>query len=83
MLDDKTIKDFHEWGVDPPTVISHGSDEEIHARMQQLLPNSWKLKGNQLIGETAMGTLVQTIPTNKILVGTDPKGFPIFKDVVL
>lgn len=66
-----------------PTADEHGTEEEIQANMNQLLPNSWKLEGNQLKGMTSMGELVQTVPSDVILTGTDTKGLPIFKRIVL
>lgn len=66
-----------------PTAEEHGTEEEIRANMKQLLPRSWKLAGNTLIGETEVGPLVQTIPTDYILTGTDKAGLPIFKRIVL
>lgn len=67
----------------PPTVETHGTEEDVRANMQKLLPNSWWLDGNKLHGHTEMGELVQTIPTSHILVGTDDKGLPIFREIVL
>jgi len=83
MMDDKQIKDFNEWGVTPPSTVTHGSDLNIQDSMKKLLPNSWKLEGNQLIGQTDMGELRQTIPTSHILVGSDPRGLPIFRKIDL
>ena len=51
--------------------------------MKQLKPNSWKLEGNKLIGETEYGPLVQFIPTDRVLTGTDDNGLPIFKQIVI
>lgn len=67
----------------PPTVSTHGTDDDIRANMKQLLPSSWRLEGNQLIGMTEMGELRQTIPIDHILIGTDQKGLPIFRQVIL
>ena len=66
-----------------PEAHPHGTDDDIRNNMNRPLPNSWKLEGNQLKGMTDMGELVQTIPTNKILVGVDKKGLPIFRDIVV
>jgi|GEM_PF-4212980 len=83
MLDDKTIKDFNDWDLPPPSTVTHGNDADIQLMMKKLIPNSWHLEGNLLVGETSMGTIAQTIPTDVILVGTDPKGLPIFRHIVL
>lgn len=66
-----------------PTADSHGTEQEIQENMKQLLPNSWKLEGNRLIGKTELGNLVQTIPTDYILEGTDSEGLPKFRKIVL
>lgn len=70
-------------GVTPPSATAHITDEEITKNMRQLLPNSWHLEGNQLIGQTEMGRLVQSIPTNYICEGTDDKGLPILTKIKL
>lgn len=67
-----------------PTHIPHGLNaDNIHEHMRKLMPRSWRLEGNTLIGMTEMGPLVQKIPTDYILVGTDNKGLPIFEKVIL
>lgn len=70
-------------GGTPPVAIPHMTEEEIQKNMKELKPNSWKLEGNKLIGETEFGPLVQFIPTDYILTGTDDKGLPVLKKIVL
>lgn len=70
-------------GAAPPVAIPHGTDEDIRDKLTPLKPNSWKLEGNKLTGMTEMGLLVQMIPTDYILTGTDEKGLPVFKKVIL
>lgn len=67
----------------PPDAVAHITEDELAQNMKQLKPNSWTLKGNQLEGMTDMGRLVQTIPTDYILEGTDDEGLPVFRKVVL
>lgn len=74
---------YRKLDVPLPTADAHGTEEEIRKNMKQLLPNEWRLEGNRLIGQTEMGPLVQHIPTDYILEGTDEKGLPKFKRVVL
>lgn len=74
---------FRKWDVPLPTAESHGTEQELSENMKQLLPSEWRLEGNKLIGKTEMGELVQTIPTDYILEGTDSKGLPKFRKVVL
>jgi hypothetical protein len=63
----------------------HGewNEDEIEKNMKKLKPNTWKLEGNKLSGETELGMLVNYIPTDYILKGTDENGLPILEKVVL
>lgn len=70
-------------GAVPPTTTSHMTEDEIKKNMKQLMPYSWVLKGNQLIGQTESGPLVQNIDPNYILTGTDNDGMPVFKKVLI
>lgn len=76
---------FTDWYIKndltPPSSVAHGTEEDIQSKLKPLMPNSWRLEGNQLIGFTEMGKLSQTIPTSHILVGSDEKGYPIFRKV--
>ena len=74
---------YRKHGKAPPKHFEHGTEQEIRENMVRLRPGSWRLEGNQLIGQTELGTLVQTVPTDVILVGTDDDGLPMFKKVVL
>lgn len=74
---------YRKHGKEPPKSFSHGTEEEIKEKMQLLKPNSWRLEGNQLIGETELGIVAQTIPTDYVLHGTDDDGLPILRKVVL
>lgn len=74
---------YKKHGKAPPKHWEHGTEQEIRENMVRLRPGSWRLEGNQLIGQTELGTLVQTVPTDVILTGTDDDGRPIFKKVVL
>ncbi len=74
---------YRKHGKAPPKHWEHGTEQEIRENMVRLRPGSWRLEGNQLIGQTELGTLVQTVPTDVILTGTDDDGRPIFKKVVL
>lgn len=74
---------FRKLDVPLPEAHPHGSDDEIRANMNRLLPNSWKLEGDQLKGMTSMGELVQKIPTDYILTGVDKNGMPTFKKVII
>ena len=83
MQDEKVLKEFAKWGVEPPSSERHGTDEDIRSQMVKLLPNRWRLEGNKLTGDTEHGELVQFIPTDYICEGMDDKGLPILTKVVL
>jgi hypothetical protein len=70
-------------GAAPPTATPHGTDAEISENLKKLMPNSWRMEGNQLIGQTDMGPLVQFIDPAYILTGTDARGLPVFEKVIL
>lgn len=74
---------FRKLDLDPPEATPHGTPDDITENMKQLMPNSWHLEGNKLIGKTEMGTLVQTIDPAYILEGTDSNGLPKFRRVIL
>lgn len=74
--------DYEKLGVTPPEHLEHGTDEDIRKNMQKLLPTKWRQEGNLLIGETEMGEVVNHLPTDMILVGTDDRNLPILKKVV-
>lgn len=75
--------EFEKWGKLPPTVEGHGTDQDIRENMKVALPTQWRLEGNQLIGQTELGKIVQTIPTDYILHGTTDDGLPDLRKVVL
>lgn len=74
---------WRKYELPEPEAAPHGTEEEILSNMKQLVPNSWKLEGNKLVGKTEMGTLVQYIPTDYILEGSTSDGLPKFKRIVL
>lgn len=71
----------------PPSAESHQVvdtfENPLSERLHKLMPNSWRLEGNELIGQTDQGELRQRISTDYILLGTDKAGLPIFQRVVL
>lgn len=84
MYNEKELKLYEKLGIKAPESISHGTDlKDFNELARKLKPYSWKLTGNQLRGMTDMGELVQTIPSDRILVGTDEQGMPIFQKVRL
>ena len=84
MWSDDQLKWFDKQGKARPGTTAHGvTSDNINEHMRELRPTQWKLEGNKLIGQTEMGPLVQFIPTNVILTGTDADNLPIFQDVVI
>lgn len=84
MHSEQELRWFDRHNKRRPESISHGvGPDDIANRMRQLKPHSWKLRGNQLIGMTDMGPLAQTIPTDRILVGTDEHGLPKFRRITV
>jgi spermidine/putrescine-binding protein len=71
---------YEELGIAPPTSVAHG--EDVRDRLEKLTPKNWRMEGNQLIADTAMGELVQFVSTDYILLGTDEAGLPILKKIV-
>lgn len=83
MYNDRELKDFDYWRIPRPSHNAHGTDAEIRGNLRSLQPRNWRQQGNQLIADTDMGPLVQTIPTNYLLDGTDDNGLPRFRKVIL
>ena len=74
--------EYKAWGKLPPTREGHGTDEDIRNNLKRLMPSSWRMEGNELIGMTEWGELRQTIPTDYICVGTTKDGLPDLQKVV-
>lgn len=74
---------FRKWNVPVPSAIPHLTEDEIKQHLKPMLPGKWRAEGNQLIAETENGVHVQTIPSDQLLIGTDEKGMPVFRKIVL
>lgn len=70
---------MRKWNVPLPTAETHGTQDDIRANLKPLKAQSWRMEGNKLIGQTDMGELVQSIPTDYICLGIDNRGLPILK----
>lgn len=77
------VKLFEEWGQPLPERKAHGTDEDIRANLKAQKPKNWRMEGNRLIADTDMGVISQPIPTDRILIGTNSAGLPIFRRVKL
>lgn len=84
MFSEDQLKWYDKYNKARPTHIPHNiSTDDLEKHMRKLQPKKWRLEGNRLIGMTEMGPLVQTIPPQYILKGTDKDGLPIFEEIVL
>lgn len=81
--EEREAAEFASLGITPAKVTPHGSDKDIRDYLTPEMPTRWIQEGNQLIGESEKGRFVQTIPSDKLLVGTDAQGLPIFRNIVL
>jgi len=81
MYDERVRQECEKLGIEPPKVSSHGTEDDIQRSLKRLIPNSWHLEGNQLVGKTEVGELRQSISTEYILTGTDEKGMPILRKI--
>lgn len=83
MYSEKELTQFDRWEKSRPKSDTHGSEEDISRHMVRLMPTKWEQQGNQLIGYVGDTRVVNIIPTNMLLQGTDEQGLPILKKVVL
>jgi hypothetical protein len=84
MFNDRELKDFDYWKIPRPSRDSHGTDSldnPISNNLRSVNPRNWRQEGNLLKADTDMGPLVQTIPVDYLLDGTDERGLPKFKKV--
>ena len=72
---------FIKNNLTPPRVEQHGTEEEIREKLVELRPKQWRQEGNKLIGITDWGEVVNYLPTNVMLQGTDKDGNPIFTKI--
>lgn len=73
---------FKKHKLTPPETTAHGTEEEIQDRMVEMKPKRWRQEANKLIGQTELGEVVNFIPTDMMLTGTDKDGLPILKKIV-
>jgi hypothetical protein len=69
--------DYDALGVSAPEHLAHGTDEDIRAHLQIVKPIRWFQRGNELVAETDLGEVVNFLPTNYMLSGTDRDNRPI------
>jgi hypothetical protein len=82
MHNENYLKWFDKHGKERPSHVPHGTEEDIRKNMVKLMPTKWVQQGNQLIGTTEDGVrIVQSIPTDHLLSGTDDRGLPTFTKI--
>lgn len=81
MKPDKTTLDWYARNnLKPPETIDHNlTPDDIGERVQRAVIKSWRQEGNHLIADTDIGEVVNVLPTNLILTGTDKNNLPTFK----
>lgn len=78
---EKELSWYDRHGKARPEQATHGEDTWEHPVSEKLEKSqctNWHLEGNKLTCDTNNGKLVQFIPTNYVLDGTD-NGLPRFK----
>ena len=79
-----SLNSFYEkHGKTPPSQEIHGSIEDIRKYQKPMEISNWRMQGNQLMGDTGFGKVVNNIPTDYIMVGVDNDGKPILEKIVI
>lgn len=85
MFSEKELSFYDRHGKQRPIHADHGEDTWEHPaseRLERLQCTNWQLEGNKLTCDTNNGKLVQYIPPNYILDGTE-NGLPRLKKIDL
>lgn len=83
MLSERELEWYDRHGKQRPIHAAHGEDtweNPASARLERLQCTNWRLQGNKLTCDTNNGPLVQFIPTNYILDGSE-NGMPKFRKI--
>lgn len=85
--DEKELSQYDKWKKARPTHEEHGLKDSwenpISEQLHKGNARNWRMEGNKLLCDTDFGPMVQNISTDYICLGTDEKGLPILKKVVL
>lgn len=70
-------------GAGLPYFANHGTEDDVRKKMTALRPTKWVLEGNRLRGMTEMGEVTLNLPTDMILLSSDPdkNGLPQLKKI--
>lgn len=71
--------DYEALGIVPPQSFPHGTDDDIRKHMQVATAKRWFQRGNELVAETDLGEVINFLPTDIMLKGTDDNGLPILE----
>jgi hypothetical protein len=74
---------YERHGKTPPSQDFHGSIDDLKKNLKPVEVSNWRMEGNQLIGETSFGRVVNNLPTGYIMTGVDDHGKPIFEKIVI
>lgn len=77
------IELFKNWQLPLPTRELHGTPDDIRGNLKSINPRNWRQQGDKLIAETDIGPLINFLPTNIQLQGTDEDGLPTFKKLMV
>jgi len=73
---------FTKRNLPPPTTVSHGTEDDIGEKLQQLETSNWRMEGpGKLVADTPMGPLVNYVSPDLICTGTDKSGKPILTKI--
>lgn len=84
---EKELEFYDKNNVARPTHDGHSVRDSFENPLSEQLksgnPRNWRLEGNLLHCDTDFGPMAQRIPADYVCMGTDDKGLPILKKVVL
>lgn len=86
MLHEADEKLYSRLGLEKPSHSPHITEEELQKKFEELKLNThhqWHQSGREIYCDCEVGHHASYIPTNKLLIGTDQKGLPIFRDIVV
>lgn len=83
MQNDKILKWYDKHGLPRPAHIEHGKEEDLRDKFEKMHAKSWRQEGNKLIATTPAGEVVNYLPTDVMLKGTDEDNNPILEKIQL
>lgn len=69
---------FRKNNLPIPEVFSHGTEEDIRAKLKPLKLSNWRMEGpGCLVADSEVGKVVNHINPSFICTGTDTEGLPV------